>query len=121
MAKSRNPKYECSPSTSLRGNGMAKRKRPDIFISHVMFPWENFQAQKERDQRERKNGGKRWTEEFQREVRGHILRYSAIPTKGDYAKLALRNSCLNDVYRLVPYHYRKELFQGVYFPIFGED
>lgn len=52
------------------------RKKEEIFISHVLFPWETFAAQAEREQRERKNGGARWTESFRKEVRENILRYA---------------------------------------------
>ena len=52
------------------------RKKEEIFISHVLFPWETFAAQAERELRERKNGGARWTESFRKEVRENILRYA---------------------------------------------
>lgn len=86
-------------------------KKEQVYISHVLFPWETFQAQRQREERELANGGARWTKEFREEIRSNILRYCNIED------LALRNSCLNDVYKLVPFHFRTELFQGVYFPI----
>ena len=49
------------------------KKKEEIFISHVLFPWETFAAQAEREQRERKNGGARWTDEFRKEVRKKYL------------------------------------------------
>jgi hypothetical protein len=33
---------------------------------------------------------------------------------------SMRNSCLNDVYRLVPLHFREEVFAGVSFPIWNQ-
>ena len=101
------------------------RKKEEIFISHVLFPWETFAAQAEREQRERKNGGARWTDEFRKEVRKNILRYANTeffsPDKyGEHAGImnkAMRNSNLNELYRLVPYHFRSELFAGVSFPL----
>lgn len=101
------------------------RKKEEIFISHVLFPWETFAAQAEREQRERENGGARWTESFQKEVRENILRYANTTffPEEKYGKRAgimnkaMRNSSLNEVYRLVPYHFRDELFAGVCFPI----
>lgn len=86
-------------------------KKEQVYISHFLFPWETFQAQGKREDRERANGGTRWTEEFKEEVRSNILIYASMED------LALRNSNLNDVYKLVPFHFRKELFAGVYFPI----
>ena len=101
-------------------------KKQEVFISHVLFPWEAFAAQGERERRERENGGIRWTEDFKREVRENILRYANEPafTGGftnanlDTMNKAFRNSSLNDVYNLVPCHFREELFDGVTFPIF---
>ncbi len=87
------------------------KKKEEIFISHIRFPWETFAAQAEREQRERENGGARWTTEFREEIRENILRYA------NMENAAMRNSSLNEVYRLVPYHFRSELFAGVYFPI----
>lgn len=87
------------------------RKKEEIFISHVLFPWETFAAQAEREQRERKNGGARWTESFRKEVRENILRYANTTffPEEKYEKhagimnKAMRNSSLNEVYRLVVY------------------
>ncbi len=90
---------------------MEVMKKEQVFISHVLFPWESFQAQGQREERERTNGGVRWTEEFNKEVRDNILRYASMKDP------ALRNSLLNDVYKIVPFHFRTELFQGVVFPI----
>lgn len=87
------------------------KKKEEIYISHVLFPWETFAEQAEREQRERENGGARWTDEFRKEIRENILRYA------NTENAAIRNSSLNEVYRLVPYHFRSELFAGVYFPI----
>lgn len=86
-------------------------KKEQVYISHVLFPWETFQAQGKREEREHANDGARWTEEFKKEVRDNILRYANIKDH------ALKNSLLNDVYKMVPFHFRKELFQGVVFPI----
>lgn len=101
------------------------KKKEEIYISHVLFPWETFAAQAEREQRERKNGGARWTESFRKEVRENILRYANTeffsPDKyGEHAGImnkAMRNSTLNELYRLVPFHFRSELFAGVSFPL----
>lgn len=87
------------------------KKKEEIFISHVLFPWETFAAQGEREERERNNGGIRWTEEFLAEIRENVLRYADITDK------AVRNSNLNDTYWLVPHHFRDEIFAGVSFPI----
>lgn len=89
-------------------------KKEQVYISHFLFPWETFQAQGKREDRERANGGIRWTEKFKEEVRNNILRY------GSEKDLALRNSCLNDVYKLVPLRFRDELFAGVSFPIWNQ-
>lgn len=86
-------------------------KKYQVYITHVLFPWETFQAQWQREEMERSNGGARWTKEFKEEVRNNILRYANIEDP------ALRNSNLNDVFKLVPCHFRTELFAGVYFPI----
>ncbi len=86
-------------------------KKEQIYISHVLFPWETFEKQGQREKRERKNGGIRWTKEFKREVRENIVRYANMEDQ------AIRNSSLNEVYRLVPIHFRSELFEGVSFPI----
>ena len=91
------------------------KKKEEIFISHVLFPWETFAAQAEREQRD----------EFRKEVRKNILRYANttfFPEEkyGKHAGImnkAMRNSSLNEVYRLVPYHFRSELFAGVSFPL----
>lgn len=100
------------------------KKKEEVYISHVLFPWETFAAQAEREQRERENGGARWTDEFRKEVRENILRYANTEffssEKHEHAEImnrAMRNTSLNEVYRLVPYHFRSELFAGVYFPI----
>lgn len=81
-------------------------------ISHVLFPWETFAEQGEREKRELEANGARWTPEFRKIVRGHILRYA------DMKIPAIRSSCLNEVYRLTPIHFRGELFSGVSFPLF---
>lgn len=86
-------------------------KKEQIYISHVLFPWETFQEQGQREERERANGGARWTEKFKKEVRDNILGYANMKDP------ALRNSLLNDVYKMVPFHFRTELFKGVHFPI----
>ena len=95
----------------MQGESEKSMKKEHVYISNVLFPWETFQAQGERAERERANNGARWTEEFRQEVRSHILEYA---NKKD---LALRNLLLNDVYQMVPFHFRTELFQGVLFPI----
>ncbi len=51
-------------------------KKEQIYISHVLFPWETFEKQGQREKRERENGGIRWTKEFKREVRENIVRYA---------------------------------------------
>lgn len=86
-------------------------KKEQVCISHVLFPWETFQTQGQREERECANGGTRWTEEFKNEVRDNILRYAGMED------LALRNSLLNDIYKLVPFHFKQELFQGVSFSV----
>lgn len=100
-------------------------KREEVYISHVRFPWESFALQAEREQRERENGGARWTDDFRREVREHILRYANEPAfssaehkYADIMNKSFRNASLNEVYWLVPIHFRDELFAGVSFPIF---
>ena len=85
-------------------------KKEEIYISHVLFPWETFSAQAEREQREKEQNGARWTEDFLKEIRSNILRYA------DMKDLALRNSFLNEVYKMCPFHFREELFAGVSFP-----
>lgn len=45
------------------------KKTENVYITHVLFPWETFAAQSEREARERASGGDRWTEDFLREVR----------------------------------------------------
>lgn len=85
----------------------------EILISHVLFPWETFKDQREREQREKENGGIRWTEEFRKEIRQNIVRYSEMENQ------ALRNSNLNEVYKMIPCHFRNELFKGVTFPIWN--
>lgn len=96
---------------------MKKKAKPEVYISHVLFPWETFSQKGERERREIENGGARWTDEFMVEVRRHIEEYAAIDTT-DYGNLALRNTLLNDVYKMVPFHFRDELFSGILFPIF---
>lgn len=102
-----------------------KKAKKAVYISHVLFPWETFAAQAEREQREQENDGVRWTDDFKREVREHILNYANesffSSEKYKYAHVMnqmLRNGLLNDVYRLVPIHFRKELFAGISFKIF---
>ena len=68
------------------------KKKEEIYISHVLFPWETFAEQAEREQRERENGGARWTDEFRKEIRENILRYA------NTENAAIRNSSLNEVY-----------------------
>ena len=50
------------------------KKTENVYITHVLFPWETFAAQSEREARERASGGDRWTEDFLREVRENVLR-----------------------------------------------
>lgn len=88
-------------------------KKKEVYITHVMFPWETFADVGIREEREMKNDGARWTEEFKGEVRENIERYAAMENE------ALRNSCLNDVYRLIPFHFRIELFMGIVFPVWN--
>ncbi len=101
-----------------------KAKKDEVYITHVLFPWETFAQQGERERREIENDGARWTEEFIAEVRKHIEEYAAIDTRSNsdpiknHGNLALRNSLLNDVYKMVPFHFRDELFSGISFPIF---
>lgn len=83
----------------------------DVYVSHVLFPWETFRAQAEREAREVKDDGTRWSDEFRAEIRVNIERYAALDNR------ALRNSLLNEVWRMVPVHFRRELFAGVCFPI----
>lgn len=85
-------------------------KKEEIYISHVLFPWETFSAQAEREQREKEQNGARWTEDFLKEIRSNILLYA------DMKDLSLRNSLLNEVYKMCPFHFREELFAGVSFP-----
>lgn len=101
------------------------KKQETVYISHVLFPWETFAAQAEREERERANGGTRWTEEFLQEIRENVLRYATeqffSPEEFEGAAImnkAMRNSSLNDVYYLVPLHFRKKIFEGISFPIF---
>lgn len=100
-------------------------KKEEVFISHVLFPWETFADQAKREQREIENGGARWTEEFLQEVRENVLRYANEPffspkeyKHADIMNKSMRNSSLNDVYNLVPFHFRERIFEGIYFPIF---
>ena len=88
-------------------------KKEEDYISPVMFRWESFAAAGIREEREKQNGGARWTDEFRSEVRQNIERYAAMEN------VALRNFNLNDIYKLTPYHYRDELFKGIYFPVWG--
>ena len=53
------------------------KKTENVYITHVLFPWETFAAQSEREARD-------------------------------------------DVYRLVPLHFREEVFAGVSFPIWNQ-
>lgn len=55
------------------------KKTENVYITHVLFPWETFAAQSEREARERASGGDRWTENFLREVRENVLRYANKP------------------------------------------
>ena len=55
------------------------KKTENVYITHVLFPWETFAAQSEREARERASGGDRWTEDFLREVRENVLRYANEP------------------------------------------
>ncbi len=102
------------------------KKTENVYITHVLFPWETFAAQSEREARERASGGDRWTEDFLREVRENVLRYANetfFPPDefkhAEFMNTSMRNSCLNDVYRLVPLHFREEVFAGVSFPIWN--
>lgn len=52
------------------------RKNETVYITHVLFPWETFCEQREREKREKENGGTRWTDEFCKIVRENALRYS---------------------------------------------
>lgn len=88
-------------------NAMKKKEKSEVYITHVLFPWETFAQQEERESREIENDGARWTDEFIAEVRQNIERYAA------FEDLALRNSLLTDVYKLVPVHFRNELFAGI--------
>ena len=101
------------------------KKKEEIYITHVLFPWETFSAQAEREERERANDGARWTEEFLQEVRENVLRYANeqffSPEEHEHADImnrSMRNDSLNDVYKLVPFHYRSRIFEGVSFPVF---
>ena len=103
------------------------KKAENVYITHVLFPWETFAAQSEREARERASGGDRWTEDFLREVRENVLRYANEPffppdefKHAEFMNTSMRNSCLNDVYRLVPLHFREEVFAGVSFPIWNQ-
>lgn len=102
-----------APAGLRPGEREEMMKKEQVYISHVLFGWETFADCAEREERERKNGGARWTEEFLAEVRENILRYSAMENQ------ALRNSCLNEIWKQVPLHFKKELFSGVVFPIWG--
>lgn len=86
-------------------------KKQDVCISHILFPWETFEEQKEREKREKENNGSRWTDEFCKEVREHILRYSKLE------EVALRSASLYEIYKLVPVHLRGELFNGISLPM----
>lgn len=103
------------------------KKTENVYITHVLFPWETFAAQSEREARERASGGDRWTEDFLREVRENVLRYANEPffppdefKRAEFMNTSMRNSCLNDVYRLVPLHFHEEVFAGVSFPIWNQ-
>lgn len=103
------------------------KKTENVYITHALFPWETFAAQSEREARERASGGDRWTEDFLREVRENVLRYANEPffppdefKHAEFMNTSMRNSCLNDVYRLVPLHFREEVFAGVSFPIWNQ-
>ena len=86
------------------------KKTENVYITHVLFPWETFAAQSEREARERASGGDYWTEDFLRDEFKHA----------GFMNTSMRNSCLNDVYRLVPLHFREEVFAGVSFPIWNQ-
>ena len=103
------------------------KKTENVYITHVLFPWETLAAQSEREARERASGGDRWTEDFLREVRENVLRYANEPffppdefKHAEFMNTSMRNSCLNDVYSLVPLHFREEVFAGVSFPIWNQ-
>ena len=84
-------------------------------FSPMLLPWETFKEQAERERREEETGV-RWTEELLAEVRAHILDYSAQLT-GEYQHDMLPKHCLHEVWRSLPHHYRKELFEGVSCPL----
>lgn len=87
---------------------MNRKKQETDCISHVLFPWETFAAQAEREERERANGGERWTEEFLQESRENVLRYATeqVFTPEEFEGAAImnkteRNSNLSDVYYFI--------------------
>jgi hypothetical protein len=69
------------------------KKKEEVYISHVLFPWETFAAQAEREQRERENGGARWTDEFRSGEHFHHLFLSVC---GGKARLADRWSTYDE-------------------------
>ena len=121
------PQKRSPESDRMKKEAHTMKKTENVYITHVLFPWETFAAQSEREARERASGGDRWTEDFLREVRENVLRYANEPffppdefKHAEFMNTSMRNSCLNDVYRLVPLHFREEVFAGVSFPIWNQ-
>lgn len=76
----------------------------------MLFPWETFRQQAERERRERQTGVY-WPDEFLAEIRGHVREYASQLT-GEYVKDVVPKACLNETWRLLPYHMRHEVFDG---------
>lgn len=77
------------------------KKQETVYISHVLFPWETFAAQAEREERERMNGGTRWTEEFLQEIRENVLRYATEQffSPEEYEGADIMNKAINRMIR----------------------
>lgn len=76
----------------------------------MLFPWETFKQQAERERRERQTGV-RWSDEFVSEIRLHVMEYASQLT-GEYRKDVALVANLNETWRLLPYHMRHEIFEG---------
>lgn len=81
----------------------------DFRLPSVLFPWESFKDQAEREARETANDNRRWTEEFLLEVKQKVNEYEADLDAG-WVERTCAVSNLNDVYRIVPYHFRGKVF-----------
>ena len=80
-------------------------------MTSILLPWETFAEQAERERRERETG-ERWTDELLADVRSHVLDYASQLT-GDYKADIVPRHLLYETWRLLPYHFRAEVFGDV--------